>query len=327
MLVGHTHDDIDQMFSRFSYKLGSTPTCLTLEELLTLCRTAYTPSPSAEMVDEVIDFARWVKPLRKVLHGHSKPHQFKIVKEFGKVKLYCKMLSTSPKYLPEDGVLMLKEGDRDLGLPHVTKFKPLEIEVLRVTIQKLQCYMSEEQKQSWENFFQAEETRTTPIRSTTWPSFLASLQCTPATATPTAAAEEPEVVVEAKEDNRPLIYSGAYRVRSKNTTPLKIGDWAALESDGSDGLPFWIVKVLSLEGGIKIQWHGCKTMDGAGVWFPLHKKNTTAKFTDVVGEETIVRFGFKMRKVGDKLFKRERDAILEEIVRRRRLPNAMSVQL
>ena len=61
LLVGHKHDHIDQMFSRFSKKLARSDafTLLTLSRMIT---EAYTPKPDIQHLDEVYDF-------KQILHG------------------------------------------------------------------------------------------------------------------------------------------------------------------------------------------------------------------------------------------------------------------
>ena len=55
LLVGHTHDHIDQMFSRFSKKLARCD-AFTLPMLSRLITEAYTPKPDVQHLDEVYDF-------------------------------------------------------------------------------------------------------------------------------------------------------------------------------------------------------------------------------------------------------------------------------
>ena len=57
LLVGHTHDHIDQMFSRFSKKLARCD-AFTLLALSTLIIDAYTPKPQVQHLNEVYDF-KW----------------------------------------------------------------------------------------------------------------------------------------------------------------------------------------------------------------------------------------------------------------------------
>ena len=58
LLVGHTHDHIDQMFSRFSKMLARCDT-FTLPTLSRLFTEAYTPKPDIQHLDEVYDFKRF----------------------------------------------------------------------------------------------------------------------------------------------------------------------------------------------------------------------------------------------------------------------------
>ena len=55
LLLGHTHDHIDQMFSRFSKKLARCDAFI-LPMLSKLITEAYTPKPDIQNLDEVYDF-------------------------------------------------------------------------------------------------------------------------------------------------------------------------------------------------------------------------------------------------------------------------------
>jgi hypothetical protein len=59
LLVGHTHDQIDQMFSRFSKKLNK-QRAFRLESLEEIIRDSYRPKPQIIFVDEVADFRKFV---------------------------------------------------------------------------------------------------------------------------------------------------------------------------------------------------------------------------------------------------------------------------
>ena len=58
LLVGHTHDHIDQMFSRFSKKLVRCD-AFTLPTLSRIITEAYTPKPDVHHLDKVYDFKRF----------------------------------------------------------------------------------------------------------------------------------------------------------------------------------------------------------------------------------------------------------------------------
>src|SRR5450759_5257841 len=56
---GHTHNQIDQMFSRFSTKLNK-QRAFRLESLEEIIVDSYTPKPEIIFVDEVADFKKFV---------------------------------------------------------------------------------------------------------------------------------------------------------------------------------------------------------------------------------------------------------------------------
>ena len=58
LLVGHTHDHINQMFSRFSKKLAQCD-AFTLSMLTKLISEVYTPKPEVHHLNELYDFKRF----------------------------------------------------------------------------------------------------------------------------------------------------------------------------------------------------------------------------------------------------------------------------
>ena len=58
LLVGHTHEIIDQVFSRYSVALRKV-NCLTLAELMEVAKTCYTPNPTVEHVQSVTNWLQW----------------------------------------------------------------------------------------------------------------------------------------------------------------------------------------------------------------------------------------------------------------------------
>ena len=58
LIVGHTHDQIDQMFSRFSRKLAKCK-AFAYEELCSLLKDSYTPTPEIQLLTETFDFRRF----------------------------------------------------------------------------------------------------------------------------------------------------------------------------------------------------------------------------------------------------------------------------
>lgn len=82
-LVGHTHEDIDQMFKVLNeyLKRGDIPT---FERLLELVQNGFVNNQDglpygAEEVDAVGLWKEWFSPLYPGLHNHIYPHCFKVI--------------------------------------------------------------------------------------------------------------------------------------------------------------------------------------------------------------------------------------------------------
>ena len=115
LLVGHTHDHIDQMFSTFSKKL-SRHDAFTLSALSALISEAYSPKLDIVHLKYVYDFKRYVVGLAsdnvKVfapLHNISFNHVFliKCVEPQKVTKLFPKQYSSSSQWEPAGGCQFL----------------------------------------------------------------------------------------------------------------------------------------------------------------------------------------------------------------------------
>lgn len=89
LMVGHTHEDVDQMFSRVSVHIArkSVPTLPILQDL---AREAYHPMPNVQHLENIWDYRQMGISSKVQLVGHSSPHQFKFVKEGDKVLMHFK---------------------------------------------------------------------------------------------------------------------------------------------------------------------------------------------------------------------------------------------
>lgn len=339
MLVGHTHDDIDQMFSRFSSYLHRHD-APTIEALHAACVAAYSPSPAVQFVDEVVDWCGWFDKHRLQLHGQSVPHQFRFRLEEGEVVLHAKEFCDGV-YMQEP-VRLLTSLPPDGSEPGVVEHKELELVELQKTVRVLGRFMDGSEVEQWKGFFAKESRRSRPAHSSTWREFKqkilreepasssssSSSATSPSTSSSSsssgpasviasasspsslasAGGEAAPVVVEAV--RRPLMYTGAHR-RRRDDTPLEVGDWLALKSDGSDGLPFWVVKADEvLPAGVKITWHGCTKADGSGKWTPQQRAGTRQWYTDTIAPESILLFGFRMTTMG-RLHKRTHKKLVQ----------------
>ncbi len=116
LLVGHTHDQIDQMFSRFSKRLGRHK-AFTFEELSVIICEAYKPEPLVTLLTETFDFRRYafnepsliVNSIRNITFHH----QYKIGfsrEDDETPRQWGKKFSTDRIWRPEAGVQLLKDS-------------------------------------------------------------------------------------------------------------------------------------------------------------------------------------------------------------------------
>ena len=87
LLLGHTHDLVDQFFSRISTKINTSDTCInTLQQLKKLITKSYdvtTGDVHVEFIEEVPDLAEWTSKLNMPhVVGVSVPHCFIIYSNF-----------------------------------------------------------------------------------------------------------------------------------------------------------------------------------------------------------------------------------------------------
>lgn len=75
LMVGHTHEDVDQMFSRISIQLGN-KAIKTLDQLHEELKRAYHPVPSTVHIDNMWDYRALALQSPIQLAGHKNPHSF-----------------------------------------------------------------------------------------------------------------------------------------------------------------------------------------------------------------------------------------------------------
>ena len=110
MMVGHTHDDIDQMFSRFNVGLRCNQGMIYhLTGFMSVIRNSYTPHPNIEFLYGVRDWKGWLNLVssheaskKDSLHGHLRPHQFRFVRgEGGRGLMYWKRWAREDIWFPQ----------------------------------------------------------------------------------------------------------------------------------------------------------------------------------------------------------------------------------
>ena len=107
LIVGHTHDDIDVLFRRWSYKLKGTdyPTLPLLKKLF-MDIESWLVIP--HFINEVPDFKKFVEGYlcigRDALIGHTNAQQLKFYRNAnGWPLMQYKLLCTNNKWLPMEG--------------------------------------------------------------------------------------------------------------------------------------------------------------------------------------------------------------------------------
>ena len=107
-MVGHTHEDIDQMFSCFSRHLAKND-ARTIPELFDEMEKAYTPTPTCEQLLQMFDVKEWMSGhLVDTISGHVHQHQFKLEMKEGNVLIFYKKWSTT-----KDWIHLKPEGNSD----------------------------------------------------------------------------------------------------------------------------------------------------------------------------------------------------------------------
>jgi hypothetical protein len=96
--VGHTHEDVDQLFSTFSRALNFL-NAYTREELAAVIKgafnsTAYKHPIHVEQMDAIVNYSDFVEEMTCIPEGISRWYQFRFYKEDGVVKLQCRESTT-----------------------------------------------------------------------------------------------------------------------------------------------------------------------------------------------------------------------------------------
>ena len=114
LLVGHTHDDIDASFGRWSMDLREHdyPTIpLLMKSYMDMEKVPVIPHMIEELPDWRTFVSEHIPSGKEKLIGHTKAQQFKFyVRDDGWPVMQYKVLSTHEEWLPKDGVKMWKSN-------------------------------------------------------------------------------------------------------------------------------------------------------------------------------------------------------------------------
>ncbi len=159
LMVGHTHEDVDQFFSRISSWLSkhNVPTLDALMKGVEKCfRKAGTNTTSIQL-DQMYDITGMLQPYLEQMKFHSKPHVFKITQnEAGKAVMVTKKWSTDETWQSCSGDAngsLLKSTPNEV--PKLIKpcYDNMDFHRLSASMESMFPFMSKESdKVEWRKF-------------------------------------------------------------------------------------------------------------------------------------------------------------------------------
>lgn len=154
LMVGHTHEDIDQMFSCISRRLSKN-NARTLVELIREIGLSYTPVIEVDILTYMYDVRRWLEECIVLnLSGHIHQHQFKLVKgPDGKALLFYKKWSTSPAWQPAQGLHIV--NGRPKGVPELIDQDKSHMNFAK-DLPKYRLHFDSDTTRWWERFIENE---------------------------------------------------------------------------------------------------------------------------------------------------------------------------
>ncbi|KAL3675985.1 hypothetical protein R1sor_025933 [Riccia sorocarpa] len=107
LLVGHTHDFVGQMFSRFSQALRR-ENAFTMSRLRSVIQNSYDPKPITSVILQTWDFKNFIEIEPKLFRTlnditHNQQYKFKLASTLD-VRVWCKQFSTDQTWEPPAGV-------------------------------------------------------------------------------------------------------------------------------------------------------------------------------------------------------------------------------
>ncbi|XP_063954176.1 uncharacterized protein LOC135153857 [Lytechinus pictus] len=166
LMVGHTHEDIDQRFSCISRSLKHRD-ARTLPELQRVIVDSMPKmSVKALRLGQVFDIKTWLEPYLNPISQHSAQHAFRLTRsKDGPVLLHYKQWNQDPDWLPlanedqipvfisdEDGKMKLPPGNPNL---RQATFEKQSLEMVKRTISNAKHHLTDAEHVSWwSNFFE-----------------------------------------------------------------------------------------------------------------------------------------------------------------------------
>ena len=190
-MVGHTHENIDHMFSCVARRLAKND-AHTLEALKEQIKVSYTPPVLVEELSSLFEIKAWMENSINNISGHVHQHVFKIQNNNGNSKLFYKKWSTSPVWLPDGGISLISTIPR--GVPKLVKPNTLggmSLDKLEMDLPKYAMKLKDSEMVWWREFITRQRNRhQQPDRTKKWDlDALENTICKVATAQSTSSVE------------------------------------------------------------------------------------------------------------------------------------------
>nr|XP_054753079.1 uncharacterized protein LOC129258865 isoform X1 [Lytechinus pictus] len=152
LMVGHTHEDIDQLFSRISTHLKK-KNITTLPKLLQAIPASFQRADcitTSERISHIFDVRQWLLPHQHTMQYHSKPHIFKFtMDQEEKATLQTKDWSTNPHWRETTGSSHILKSHPE-AQPILVEKSFVDIAISHLPV-KLQPYLEPEDTEAWKS--------------------------------------------------------------------------------------------------------------------------------------------------------------------------------
>ncbi|KAL3691369.1 hypothetical protein R1sor_005020 [Riccia sorocarpa] len=285
LIVGHTHDHVDQMFSRFSVALRGKKV-FTMPQMQQVIQEAYVPSPVFKVLEETWDFKTIVQSRPSPvlpLHDVTFNEQFKIALGGDNwPRLWTKKFSTDETWEPTGGVRHLvlipdvisditaaplvafkshshkRDKTRDLSTDALESFARIKKDIQNVCF----SFFSEAERNWWHNWFMRQEIVATDTQAGRQIRLMRQWRWRSPQDEDTSRSKQPPTVITSGDlaqrilgERRPA-YASTRRARpgtSEHDRIHHIGDIKDLASGqmvavlAEDDKSFWISKVIDIK--------------------------------------------------------------------------------
>ncbi|XP_070568131.1 uncharacterized protein [Ptychodera flava] len=178
--VGHTHEDVDQMFSKIAEKLFRSDV-YTISDLMSTVVDSYSPNINATLVGSLFNIKEWLEPhMSGTFGGHSKPHSFRFKTVDGKVRMHYRKWSNLP-WKPETddnfeeskGLICLKTVPSLEDIPDWVQpcLEKMDVDAIKKDIpERYKHRLPDSAIQEWRKFFEnVKDYEKVPEERQNWP--------------------------------------------------------------------------------------------------------------------------------------------------------------